>query len=98
MYRTGDLVTRRSDGALRYVGRADGQVKVRGHRIELGEVEAVVAEHPDVAQAAVVLTRTRDGDARLAAFVTARPGGRPDTRGSATTRRAGFPPPCCPGW
>ncbi|PWV52329.1 non-ribosomal peptide synthetase [Nocardiopsis sp. L17-MgMaSL7] len=97
MYRTGDLVTRRSDGALRYVGRADGQVKVRGHRIELGEVEAVVAEHPDVAQSAVVLTRTRDGDARLAAFVTARPGGRPDTRGIRDHAARRLPAAMLPG-
>lgn len=97
MYRTGDLVTRRPDGALRYVGRVDGQVKVRGHRIELGEVEAVVAEHPDVAQTAVVLTRTRDGDARLSAFVTARPGGRPDTRGIRDHAARRLPAAMLPG-
>ncbi|MBR8743501.1 non-ribosomal peptide synthetase [Nocardiopsis sp. MG754419] len=97
MYRTGDLVARGADGALRYVGRADGQVKVRGHRIELGEVEAVVAEHPEVAQAAVVLTRTKDGDPRLAAYVTARPGGRPDTRGVRDLAARRLPAAMLPG-
>ncbi|MFE7617372.1 amino acid adenylation domain-containing protein, partial [Streptomyces sp. NPDC057496] len=77
MYRTGDLVRRLPGGELEYVGRADGQVKVRGHRVELGEVEAVLASHPDVRQAAAAV---HDGPAgpRLVGYVV--PGDRvPDT-------------------
>jgi amino acid adenylation domain-containing protein len=69
MYRTGDLVRWRS-GALEFLGRADRQVKVRGFRIELAEVESALAELPDVAEAAVVARRDRSGEHRLAGFVT----------------------------
>jgi amino acid adenylation domain-containing protein len=64
IYRTGDLVRQSSDGVLDYVGRADFQVKLRGFRIELGEIEAVLASHPHV-RAAVVIVR----DDQLVAYV-----------------------------
>jgi amino acid adenylation domain-containing protein len=64
MYRTGDLVRRRADGVVEYLGRTDRQVKIRGNRVELGEVEAALAAQPGVERAAVV---ARDG--RLVAYL-----------------------------
>ncbi|HET6855931.1 MAG TPA: amino acid adenylation domain-containing protein, partial [Streptomyces sp.] len=71
MYRTGDLVVRRPDGNLTYLGRTDQQVKIRGHRVELGEVEALFAAHPAVRFAAAVAQRDPqvDGAYRLAAYL-----------------------------
>jgi len=69
MYRTGDRVRRRADGELEYLGRRDRQVKVRGFRIEPGEVEAALARIPGVAGAAVDIWRDGEGRARLTAWV-----------------------------
>ncbi|MFD6992080.1 amino acid adenylation domain-containing protein [Streptomyces sp. NPDC059943] len=71
MYRTGDLCRRLPDGRLTYLGRADGQVKVRGHRVELYEIEAAVSGHPAVAEAAVVLRDDVNGSAGLVAYYRA---------------------------
>ena len=68
MYRTGDQVRRGPDGSLQYVGRADAQVKIRGHRVEPGEIAVVLEAHPGVRHASVVV-HERHGVPRLTAYV-----------------------------
>jgi amino acid adenylation domain-containing protein len=91
MYRTGDRVRWRGDGQLDFLGRADFQVKVRGFRIEPGEVEAALAALPEVGAAVVVAREETAGDARLVAYVTPSGDTHPEAAALRTALAATLP-------
>jgi amino acid adenylation domain-containing protein len=74
LYKTGDLVRRNPDGTLVFVGRIDGQVKIRGLRVELGEIETALVAQPGVAQAVVVVAEDSAGTKQLVGYVRSVPG------------------------
>jgi amino acid adenylation domain-containing protein len=91
LYRTGDLARHLADGTLELLGRADGQVKLRGMRIEPGEIEAVLREDPRVADAAVALKESGPAGARLVAYVVGAGGETPRGADLAERLKAKLP-------
>jgi amino acid adenylation domain-containing protein len=91
LYRTGDLARLREDGSLEFVGRRDAQVKIRGARVELGDVEAAVMAHDDVADCAASARPEPDGGHRLVAYVSSRSGRVIDTGSVRETVAARLP-------
>jgi len=71
LYRTGDMARRRADGTIEFLGRIDGQIKIRGYRVELGEIESQLAAHPAVRQCVVRVAGSSSTSKRLVAYVVA---------------------------
>ena len=90
LYRTGDLVRHRPDGELEFLGRIDHQIKLRGFRIELGEIESVLASHPAVREAVVLLRADLPGGGGLVAYVVSDAGEVQPLRGWLEERLPGY--------
>jgi amino acid adenylation domain-containing protein len=96
LYRTGDLARWLPDGRIQFLGRRDHQVKLRGHRVELGEIESCLASHPSVREAVVMAREDRPGDQRLVAYLVP-DGAAPTTSELRAFLRERLPEPLVPG-
>jgi amino acid adenylation domain-containing protein len=88
LYRTGDLGRYLPDGNIEFLGRADHQVKVNGYRIELGDIEAALMQHPAVQATVVTAVGARDKNRHLVAYVVLAPGARPESDAALTMSSA----------
>ncbi|MGE3536498.1 MAG: amino acid adenylation domain-containing protein [Candidatus Tectimicrobiota bacterium] len=91
LYKTGDMARYLPDGNLLYLGRLDQQVKLRGMRLELGEISTVLAQHPEVQQALATIRDDHNGDKRLVAYVTTHPDTAPSTHALRTFLQTRLP-------
>ncbi|MET3130772.1 amino acid adenylation domain-containing protein [Oxalobacteraceae bacterium GrIS 1.11] len=97
LYRSGDLARWRTDGALEFLGRADRQLKLRGFRIELSEIEAALSAHPDIVQAVVLAPAPSDVKQQLPAFIRLRAGAALDGACVTAYLRTCLPAQMIPG-
>jgi amino acid adenylation domain-containing protein len=91
LYRTGDLTRFRGDGQIEFLGRRDHQIKLRGHRIEPGEIEALMGGHPGITGSLVILQSTMPDDERLVAYLTLEAGASFDPDALRAALRARLP-------
>jgi amino acid adenylation domain-containing protein len=98
LYKTGDIAMHTASGELEYVGRADNQVKVRGFRIEPGEIESNISQHPMVAECAVVAPADEDGERHLAAYFVPERGTELSERELRSFLKERLPDFMVPGW
>lgn len=91
MYATGDVARYLDDGRIEFLGRGDQQVKIRGHRIELGEIDAAIGELPNVREVVTVVREDREGDKRLVAYVVPAPDASRDGQAVRTALGARLP-------
>lgn len=96
LYRTGDRARWHADGELEFLGRLDQQVKIRGIRIEPGEIESVLVDHPEVKQAAVVLHNESENGRQLIAYVVGKDARSPDASGLKKYLKKRLPEPMIP--
>jgi amino acid adenylation domain-containing protein len=87
LYRTGDIVRLLAEGSIEFLGRIDQQVKIRGHRVELGEIEAALARHPAIAECAVVVREDEPADKQLVGYIVQDHKYQPDVPAQTLTSR-----------